>query len=165
MSIAGNPRRTAVLVIVALATLAACNDDNVFPTTPTTQSPDAVTAMKRAIQAEYRVENTFLRVLADFGRVAPFQDILYTGQRHSASIANLFVKRNVEVPASDWDINNVPTYASVQAACAAGAQAEEDIVALYDELLVLSLPADVEVTFANNRAASEDRLPALEECG
>jgi hypothetical protein len=158
--------RTAVLVLAALAAPAACSDDNAFPTTPGTPEADAVKAMTRAIQGEYHAEDTYLRVLADFGRVSPFQDVMYAAQRHSQAIAYLFVKREVEIPASDWDINNVATFDSLQEACAAGAQAEADNIALYDELLKLNLPADVEQVFSANRAASfNDRLPAFEACG
>ena len=53
----------------------------------------------------------------------------------------------------------------MRAACAAGVEAETDNIALYDRLLKLNLPADVEQVFTNNRAASfNNHLPAFEAC-
>jgi hypothetical protein len=147
-----------------LTALAACGD-NEFPTTPGTPVADAVTAMTRAIQDEFLAENTYLRVLAEFGRVAPFQNILYVEQRHSEAIAYLFLKRGLSVPESSSDINSVPVYSALQAACAAAVEVEEDIIAMYDELLAQNLPADVSQVFTSNRASSfNNRLPAFQAC-
>jgi len=157
-------RPITAAVLPVLTALAACGE-NEFPTTPGTPVAEAVTAMTRAIQDEFLAENTYLRVLADFGRVAPFQNILYAEQRHSEAIAYLFLKRGLSVPASTSDINSVPVFASLQAACAAAVEATEDNIAMYDELLALNLPADVVQVFTNNRASSfNDHLPAFQAC-
>lgn len=156
-------RLVPILAMAAVTAVAAC-DDNEFPTSPDLPV-DAVAAMTDAIQDEYLAENTYLRVLAEFGKVLPFHNIVYGEQRHSEAIAYLFIKRGLSVPASDWDINNVPTFPTLRAACAAGVAAEEDNVALYDRLLERGLPADVKQVFTNNRAASLDRhLPAFRAC-
>lgn len=153
----------AALSFSALTLVAAC-DDSDFPTTPG-RPDDGLEAMAQAIQSEFFAENTYLRVLADFGRVLPFQDIMYAQQRHSEAIAYLFVARGLEVPLSEWDINNVPVFQSVQAACLAAVRGEQDIVALYDELLRLSLPPDIDQVFTANRNTSlNNRLPSFESC-
>ncbi|MGD8279036.1 MAG: DUF2202 domain-containing protein [Gemmatimonadota bacterium] len=159
------PRRVVPLV-AALVVLTACDEDNVFPTTPSVPQADAAAALTRAIQSEYRAENIYLRVLVDFGSVEPFESIAYSEPRHSATLAYLFVARDLAVPASEWTLNNVQTYDSVEDACAAAAAVEQDNIAMYDELLALNLPDDVLQAFGDNRASSEDdRLPAFEACG
>lgn len=158
------PRSAFAVAFLALAAAMGC-DDNEFPTEPGDPEAEAVAAMTDAIQDEFLAENTYLRVLADFGRVLPFQNIVYAEQRHSEAIAYLFVKRGLDVPTSEWDVNNVPAFDSVAEACAAGVEAEENNIALYDELLQLNLPADVRQVFTNNRSASLTRhLPAFENC-
>jgi hypothetical protein len=158
--------RPVPFLVLALLTLpAACEEGNEFPTSPGKPEADAIAAMTQAIQDEFLAENTYLRVLADFGKVLPFHTIVYAEQRHSEAIAYLFLKRGFDVPGSSWDINNVPTYDTLKEACAAGVEAEEENIALYDELLKKNLPEDVEQVFKNNRAASFNRhLPEFESC-
>lgn len=158
-------RLVPFLAFSLLVIPAACDEDNEFPTSPGEPEADAIAAMTDAIQDEYLAENTYLRVLADFGNVLPFHNIVYAEQRHSESIAYLFVKRGLEVPASSWHINNVPAFDTVKEACAAGVAAEEANITLYDELLKKNLPADVKQVFTNNRAASlNNHLPAFQAC-
>jgi hypothetical protein len=53
----------------------------------------------------------------------------------------------------------------VVAACAAGAAAERENIAMYDDLLRTDLPVDVRQVFSNNRSASlVNHLPAFERC-
>jgi hypothetical protein len=69
------------------------------------------------------------------------------------------------VPVSDWSGDNVPGFATLAQACAAGVDAELANIALYDELLKGDLPADVRRVFENVRAASlNSHLPAFERC-
>ncbi|MEZ4416556.1 MAG: DUF2202 domain-containing protein [Gemmatimonadota bacterium] len=151
-------------VLVASGVLAACDDD------PTTSSSEPLTAdvmavLEEAIQDEYRAENIYLRVLADHGDVIPFRNIVYAEERHSQALGWLFVSRGLAVPLSDWDLGNVPTFGTVAEACAAGVIAEQENIAMYDDFLAETLPADVRTVFTNNRAASLDRhLPAFQAC-
>ncbi|HEX6133528.1 MAG TPA: hypothetical protein VFZ24_06180 [Longimicrobiales bacterium] len=122
-------------------------------------------SMAEAIQDEYRAFYTYTRVLADLGNVAPFTNIRDAEWMHVGALANLYVKRDLTVPASTWNSGNVPAYATVQAACAAAVDAEIDLVIMYDRLLLQSLPADVERVFENVREASlENHLPAFQQC-
>lgn len=126
---------------------------------------EVMAAMALAIQDEYHAENVYLRVLADFGNVFPFSRIVHAEQRHSAAIAHLYGNRRLDAPDSEWTLDNVPRFGSIQEACAAAAQAEIDNIALYDSYLDLELPADVRNVFTNNRAASlNNHLPAFEAC-
>lgn len=126
---------------------------------------ELLAAMALAIQDEYHAENVYQRVLADFGNVFPFSRIVNAERRHSAAIAGLYRNRGLDAPVSEWNLGNVPRFDSVQAACAAAAQAEIDNIAIYDTYLELELPTDVRNVFTNNRAASlYNHLPAFEAC-
>lgn len=161
--------RHSLLAPALAATLtfaAACTDET---TIVGVQSPALTTsvaaAVNAAIQDEYRAEQIYLRVLFDHGNVLPFYNVVVAEQRHSASLAGILERRALPVPASAWSLDNVPRFATVAEACAAGAVAERENIALYDELLLGDLPVDVRNVFTSNRRASlEKHLPAFEAC-
>ena len=128
-------------------------------------SPEVVAALDRTLQDEYHAESIYLGVLADFGDVRPFVNVVHAEQRHSESIARLYGNRGLDAPGSVWTVANVPHFGSPEEACAAAVAAELDNVALYDAYLALDLPRDVRNVFGNNRAASLERhLPAFQTC-
>jgi hypothetical protein len=128
-------------------------------------SPEIVAALDRTLQDEYHAESTYLGVLADFGDVRPFANVVYAERRHSESIARLYENHGLAVPQSHWTVDNAPRFVSVAEACGAAVTAEQDNVALYDMYLTLDLPRDVANVFANNRRASLERhLPAFQAC-
>jgi hypothetical protein len=156
-----------------LATVAACSTATPSvsnPVAPTTPSPAVAevsleSMLTATIQDEFHAEATYARVLAEHGSVFPFVNIVRAEQRHSEAIARLFTSRGLQVPSSVWTVDNVPSFSSVQAACAAAVQAEIDNIALYDQYLALALPADVQTVFTSNRAASlNNHLPAFNAC-
>lgn len=121
--------------------------------------------MERSIEDEYRAETTYQGVIDDWGQVLPFVSVLTAEQRHSASIAQLFTRRGLNVPANTWTTGTVTHYTSVPAACRAAADGERANVTMYDVLLRLTLPADVRQVFENVRLASlMNHLPAFERC-
>ena len=153
-------RFLTVLLAAALVT-AACDDDPAAPIDDATLGE----MLETALQDEYEAESTYLRVLADFGPVTPFENVVYAEERHSTALLRLYDRRGITPPASAWTVNDVPRFASVPAACAAAVQAEMENVALYDGFLGADLPADVRRVFETNRAASLERhLPAFERC-
>lgn len=159
-------RRLSAAILLTAAATAAC-DSSRTPTGPTPPAVDAAltVALTRAIQDEYRAEATYQAVIADFGQVQPFVNVLTAEERHSAAIGRLFTARGLVAPASTSTVATVPHFASVTAACAAGAVAERDNIAMYDDLLRTGLPADVRQVFSNNRSASlVNHLPAFERC-
>jgi hypothetical protein len=152
-------------VLLAATMMAACSSDDGPTGTTTALTPAIQAAVVDAIQDEYHAEETYLRVLADFGEVLPFYNVVYAEQRHSASLAGLLERRNLSVPESEWNVNNVPRFTSLAAACAGAAAAEVANIALYDQLLAQSLPSDVQMVFTNNRSASLTKhLPAFQNC-
>jgi hypothetical protein len=137
-----------------------CAGDAITPATAEVQA-----AMAEALQDEYHAYYTYGRVLADLGDVAPFHAIQEAEWMHIGAAANLFVKRDLTPPASTWTLDNVPVFTSIPAACAGGVTAEQENIAMYDRLLQLELPVDVERVFQTLRAASlEHHLPAFENC-
>lgn len=117
------------------------------------------------IQDEYHAEAIYEGVLLDFGEVRPFANVVHAEVRHSESLARLFVARGLPVPASGWNVENVPRFGTLSAACSAAVEAERANIALYDAQLVHDLPRDVRNVLENNRAASiEAHLPAFERC-
>lgn len=126
---------------------------------------EVLDALNLAIQDEYHAEFVYLKVIADFGEVQPFSRIVNAEERHSEAIGKVFTNHDLPVPASDWNLGNVPSFGSLPDACAAGVEAEIANIALYDELLTLDLPQDARNVFTNIRAASlENHLPAFEAC-
>jgi len=108
---------------------------------------------------------TYQGVVEDLGQLAPFVNVLSAEQRHSASIAQLFVRRDLTPPPNSWTLEMGPHFTSIPVACGAAATAERGNVAMYDELLRLTLPADVRQVFENIRLASlTNHLPAFERC-
>lgn len=131
----------------------------------TTLTAAAVAAMDRAIQDEYHAEQTYEAVLADFGNLLPFANVVNAESRHSESIARIYMNHERAVPESMWSRDNVPRFGSVPEACAAAAVEERKNITMYDELLRDELPLDVRTVFSNNREASlSSHLPAFERC-
>jgi len=122
-------------------------------------------ALAEAIQDEYHAEAVYQGVIADFGQVWPFANIIRAEQNHASALATLFRARGLALPERAWTIGNVPRFSSLQSACSAAAAAEVANVAVYDRYLGESLPDDVRRVFTNNRAASlNNHLPAFQRC-
>jgi rubrerythrin len=131
-------------------------------TTPLEASVRA--ALERALADERRAEAMYLQVVADHGSVAPFAHASHAENRHSEMILGAFRLRG-ETPAAAEATAAPPRFASLQEACRAAMQWEEENVALYDELLRAELPQDVRRVFEHNRRASAaHHLPAFQRC-
>jgi hypothetical protein len=155
-----------LLFATTLVAALGCTDETIVtaPAYATLTTPVAA-AVNAAIQDEFRAEQIYLRVLVDHGNILPFYNIVVAEQRHSISLGAILERRGLGIPASEWTLENVPRFATVTAACAAGAVAEVENIALYDRLLPLELPTDVRNVFTSNRRASIERhLPAFESC-
>jgi hypothetical protein len=158
------PGAAVLGLTLVLSTVLACGDDP-NPVTPGEPDEDLEAVMTTAIQDEYHAEAVYLKFLEDHGDVLPFFNIVVAEVRHSTSIGGLFESRGWAVPPSEWSSGNVPAFATLAEACAAGVEAEQGNIALYDELLAQELPFDVLRVFENVRAASlNNHLPAFEQC-
>lgn len=160
------PRLMRMLALVAGAGIVgACGESDTVVAPSASLSTAAAAALETALDDEYHAEAIYLRVLADFGNVMPFFNVVVAEQRHSASLRAVYERRGLTSPANRWDLGTVPTFATVPTACAAAVDAEVANIALYDRLLALDLPADLRTVFVNNRAASvNNHQPAFLRC-
>jgi hypothetical protein len=123
-----------------------------------------IQALQEALDDEYKARETYLRVIEIFGWVNPFANIQRAEANHIQALVNIFEQYNIPIPENKW-AGSVPSYASIQEACAAGEQAEIDNVAIYDRLFpMVQNPQIITVFQALQRASQEKHLPAFARC-
>lgn len=121
-------------------------------------------ALLEALDDEYKAWATYDQVLADFGSVRPFVNIIEAEARHISALARLFERYGIAMPRNPWP-GKVPRYSSLKEACEAGVQGEIENDALYKRLMPLVRHADIRTVFERLRAASQERhLPAFQRC-
>lgn len=126
--------------------------------------PAEVAALNEAMLEEYGALNLYTAVINQYGSIIPFSNIVRSEAQHVATLRQLFVKYGLAVPANPG-LTPPPTFASVQAACQAGVDAEIADAALYDELLSVTDNRDVVQVYRNLQSASlNNHLPAFEAC-
>jgi hypothetical protein len=127
-------------------------------------TPTEVADLLAGLDDEYKARATYAQVLADFGDVRPFSNIVEAEQRHIDALVPAFARYGIEVPRDPWP-GQVTRYGSIADACAAGVEAEIDNAALYDRLLAGTTRTDLLDTYRNlQRASQEHHLPAFRRC-
>jgi hypothetical protein len=127
-------------------------------------TPGELAGLLAALDDEYKARAVYAQVLADFGVVRPFANIVEAEQRHIDALVRLFDRYGVDVPIDPWP-GRVPRYGSLSEACRAGVDAEIDNAALYDRLLTSTTRGDVLETYRDlQRASQENHLPAFRRC-
>ncbi|MBN1954371.1 MAG: DUF2202 domain-containing protein [Anaerolineae bacterium] len=117
-----------------------------------------------ALDDEYKALATYLGVMDQFGQVAPFVSIARAEEQHIAALERLFDRYGLEVPENEW-LGNTPAFDVVVDACVAGAQAEIDNAALYNQLFSMVDNPDIVRVFTRLSEASEySHLPAFSSC-
>jgi hypothetical protein len=130
-----------------------------------TVSAELLEVMELLLQDEYHAEAVYRRVILDFGEIRPFVNIAPSEAQHAANVAKLYTDRELEVPANEWNVDNVPRFDSVRDACAAAVEGEIANMDPYDAALARDLPADMREAFQRNRDASlNNHLPAFRRC-
>lgn len=123
-----------------------------------------VEALQKALDDEYKVWSVYEQVIADFGAVRPFTQIQKSEENHIDALVTLFERYGLEVPENQY-VGTMPSFGSLAEACAAGAQAEIDNAALYDQLLDGMDDPDLIQVFTSLQNASETKqLAAFERC-
>ncbi|MEW6268043.1 MAG: DUF2202 domain-containing protein [Thermodesulfobacteriota bacterium] len=122
-------------------------------------------ALTTALQDEYKARATYRKILAAFGHVRPFVNIVESEERHIRALTRLFAKHGIPLPHDEWP-ERVTAPASLHEACVAAVEAERQNAALYAGLMdATSDYPDVQETFRRLLASSEDKhLPAFERC-
>lgn len=127
-------------------------------------------AVLRALDDEYHAEAVYAVILAAFGDVRPFSNIIEAERRHQAALFGLMTTYGIPVPANDYLLGKTPIAplpATVQAACEIGVAAEIENARLYDEDLLPAVAdhADITQVFTRLRDASiNNHLPAFQRC-
>jgi hypothetical protein len=123
-----------------------------------------VEALNLALDDEYHALALYQSVIATFGEVEPFFEIVISEQRHIDALIKQYDKYDLDVPANPWT-GNVPTFDSVEQACQAGFEAEIANAELYNQLFHMTNDFNLTRVFTNLSSASlNSHLPQLEAC-
>ena len=127
---------------------------------------DIAVILGAALQEEYRAQYLYASVLEDYPGAMPFATIVESEMRHVEALQMLFTRRQMTPPPSVWTPASFDPFASIQAACKDGVEAETEDAAFYTPYLGRTdLPQDVKNVFTNLQAASlENHLPAFQSC-
>jgi len=121
-------------------------------------------AMREALDDEFKARATYRQVIAKFGPVRPFINIVEAEDRHAHALLDLFAGFGVAPPEDTW-ADRVTAPASLEDACAAAVQGEIENAAMYDRLLAtVDDPVVKDVLRQLQRASQENHLPAFRRC-
>ena len=127
-------------------------------------SKKEIAALHEALDDEYKAWATYDQVIDDFGPIRPFNNIRDAESRHIDALLQVFDDYDLTPPTNNW-VGRVPRYEDMQAACAAGVQAEIENGKLYERILESTARPDILAAYRNLRDASQERhLPAFRRC-
>lgn len=150
---------SVVVALVAVLSLTV----SAFAQAPQPISDETSAALVMAINDEYRARATYQAVLAKFGPVTPFSNIVRSESAHIAALERLFNTYGLPIP-PDTYAGNVVAPATLKDAAQTGVEAEKANVAMYDGFLTYVQEADVITMFTQLRDASQTKhLPAFEK--
>lgn len=131
-------------------------------TVPATSS--LTTALNNALVQERYALASYKNVVAKFGSLPPFSNIMASEAQHVATVTALMTAHGVTVPASSTTGAVAPT--SRTAACQLGVTIETSVIAMYQNAISLSKSyPDVVRAFSNLLDASQyGHLPAFLRC-
>ncbi|OYX63307.1 MAG: DUF2202 domain-containing protein [Sphingomonadales bacterium 32-64-17] len=125
---------------------------------------DLRTILLEALDDERKAEATYAAVIAKFGAVRPFANIIDAERRHAAALERQLRRLGIGVPPDPWP-GKVKAPATLAEACASAIEGEIQNVALYDRLIPLIADPAARQVMENLQAASRDRhLPAFRRC-
>lgn len=114
-----------------------------------------------AIQDEYLARMEYETIIAKYGTVRPFSNIIHAEVNHIAELKKLFETKNIAIP-KDLAKNYVVVPGSLQDAYKAGVDAEVLNSRMYDQFLNEALDAEVRTVFEALKNASLNHLRAFE---
>lgn len=130
---------------------------------PNDAQPVLSQALRIAAFDEFDAYNTYNNVIAKFGNVMPFSNIINSEIAHYNEIITLMQKYGVEAPFVTQSQIDLPN--TLQECCEIAIAAEIDNVSLYDNLLMYVNEPDVRDLFYRIQAASyNNHLPAFRNC-
>ena len=128
--------------------------------------PDATRkALLEALADGRKAEATYAAVLAKFGAVEPFLNIVDAEHRDQETLLDLFRAYKVDIPSNPYMGAPPSPPGTLPEACAIGVKTEEASIAMYDRLLSQVRDDDVCQVFHRLREASySHHLPAFRAC-
>lgn len=126
----------------------------------------AKSALRSALDDEYKALATYEAVMAKVGSVRPFVMIARAEEQHISSLKALFDKYGIEIPSNPY-MGKVSVPGTLSASCQAGVDAEIANASLYKGKLLPAVKdyADITGVFTNLMNASQERhLPAFDRC-
>ncbi|MDR7417919.1 MAG: DUF2202 domain-containing protein [Armatimonadota bacterium] len=146
-----------VTVLVLLVGVAA-------PALAVTVDAQTRQALIDAMHDEYQARAFYQAVIAKFGWVRPFANIVRSEEQHVSLLRPLFEKYGITVPA-DTFAAKAQAPGTLREACAIGVKAEQDNIALYERFLAFVKEPDIITVFTHLRDASANaHLPAFSRC-
>jgi rubrerythrin len=122
------------------------------------------TVIGDALDDEYKAEATYAAVIARFGDVRPFINIVAAERRHAEALLGQCARLGFVPRANRW-AGRVTAPATLREACAQAIAAEEENIALYDRLLPGITDRQARLVLERLQEASRDRhLPAFRRC-
>jgi rubrerythrin len=123
---------------------------------------ELATILGDALDDERKAEAFYAVVIAKFGAVRPFINIIEAERRHAAALLRQFDRLGLPVPPNRW-LGRLAPPETLRDACAAAIAAEQENIALYDRLLPRIDDAAVAQVLGNlQRASRENHLPAFQ---
>jgi rubrerythrin len=121
--------------------------------------------LNEALDDERKARATYEAVVAKFGDVRPFSNIVMAETRHEEHLLPLFERYDLVVPEDRWKPERIQLPGTFGEACRLAVESEKGNVAMYDLLLASVTQEDVRGTLEMLRARSQERhLPAFERC-
>jgi rubrerythrin len=122
-------------------------------------------ALLDALADERRAEAAYKAVIARFGDVRPFSNIVNAEKRHESFLLPLFEKYGVPVPENQIVVSQIEVPATPAEACRRGIDGEKSNIVMYDKFLEFVREEDIRQVFTYLRDASKNNhLPAFERC-
>ena len=113
-----------------------------------------------AIQDEYLARAEYELIIAEYGSIRPFTNIMAAEERHIEWVTELFNEYGYPLPEDTADMH-VVLPEDLKSSFETGVQAEIDNIAMYESFLQEDLPADVQDLFERLKGASENHLRAF----
>ncbi|OJU09932.1 MAG: DUF2202 domain-containing protein [Caulobacterales bacterium 68-7] len=127
-------------------------------------SADLTKILLDALDDERKAEAAYAAVIAKFGPVQPFSNIIGAEQRHAAALERQLERLGVAVPSNLWSGKGIAP-SSLREACESAIQGEIENIALYDRLIpMIEDQAARQVMEALQAASRERHLPAFRRC-
>lgn len=114
-----------------------------------------------AMEDEHLAQAEYDAILDEYGVQRPFSNIVNAEAYHISLLEPLFEEYDVALPDKDW-AGMVTVPGTIEEAYAAGVEAEENNIAMYEGFLDKDIPDDVKAVFERLADASERHLAAFE---